>query len=135
MRKRTDIAIACGMVTVCFGIAAAVMYPAYRMASASVATWRELRDAVSMRDHRRIQKVLRDDDLDLHEIKDDGVFYFGHDFSARIEKSEPDFRRTFQHYLFNWRRERRNKVMISPADDGGGYAIIENGRIIFMKFP
>jgi hypothetical protein len=128
MKKKVTIAITVGSLAVCVAIP-------YRMASGSVAVWQELRDAVSKRDYLRVRKVLEDDDRDLHEIRDDGVYYFGHEFNGRIERSRPDLRRTFKYYLLDWPRERHDKVIVLPLGDGGGYAIIEHGRITFMKFP
>lgn len=113
-------------------IALALLGRVWQMTSESVAVWEELREAVTKSNWSRVRAVLDDGDGDLHELRQDGIHYMGELFNSRIAKARPDFRRTFQYYLLDYVRDGNRKVVMSG---GGGYALIENGRITFIKFP
>ncbi len=114
----------------------AFMYSPWKRASSSIAVWQELCNAISRDDINAVRAVLEDDKYDLHEIRPDGVYYFGIKFNNRLVRARPDYRRTFQYFLLDWDRKQKEKVILTPG--GGyvcGYVLIEDGRITFMKFP
>jgi hypothetical protein len=115
------------VVTVLLGIWWAVpLHDTWR----SVTLWNEFRAAMANGNAVEIRRLLADDDEDIHEIREDGVYYSGTLFNATIIDKRPDFRRTFQYYLWDKPEDGPDKVVLV-----NGYALIEKGRIIFLKFP
>lgn len=106
------------------------VYPAYRDASNSARLWQTFQSALTHHDTAKIKELLADAEFDLHEIKGDSVLYMGMDYTDRLIQERPRFRKMVEYYLFDPRRKTEDKVFFPD-----GYATINQGKIIFLKFP
>ena len=109
---------------------AAVLWPAYTKAKHSSDVWNSLSHAVKENEWNEVKELLSDTGRDLHEIKENKIIYFGTlDYTDQIAGQKVNFRDTILYYFNDPRSKERDKVVF-----GGGYALIENNIVTFIKY-
>jgi len=109
----------------------ALLWSPYTKAKHSSEVWESLQVAIKTNQWIEVKELLADSEYDLHEIKNDRIIYFGtHDYTDQIANQSIHFRDTVLYYLNDPRSKTKDKV-----DFGGGYALIENDRVTFIKYP
>ena len=103
---------------------------AARHASTAARTWRDVQAALSMHDTNALTRLIQDAEYDLYEILDDRFYYFNNDLTEQLINSRVDYRRTIEYYMTDKSRKSTDKVVL-----GGGYALIQTGRVTWVIFP
>lgn len=111
-------------------VGATWIIPAARRASQSTQTWRDLQAALSERDTGAISRLISDTEHDLYEVKGNIFYYFNQDFTERLAQSRVNYWRTIEYYMTDKNSRFSDKVVL-----GGGYALIQTGRVTWIKFP